>query len=76
MILQSILYYIFIFMYFIQSTVELGAQEAWPINVLPRWLTVTVQHKINCNNIMYVGSYTSVTNMLWVMLFHKEQGDT
>ena len=51
-------------MYFIQSTVELGAQEAWPINVLPRWLTVTVQHKINCNNIMYVVSYISVTNKL------------
>ena len=25
-----------------------------------------VQHKINCNNIMYVASYTSVTNMLCV----------
>ena len=29
------------FMYFTQSTIELGAQEAWPINVLPRWLKVT-----------------------------------
>ena len=30
-----------LFMYFTQSTIELGAQEAWPINVLPRWLKVT-----------------------------------
>ena len=31
----------YIFQYFTQSTIELGAQEAWPINVLPRWLKVT-----------------------------------
>ena len=30
-----------IFIYFTQGTIELGAQEAWPINVLPRWLKVT-----------------------------------
>ena len=50
-------------MNFTQSTIELGAQEAWPINVLLRWLKVTryVQHKINCSNIIYIAILVLLT---------------